>query len=380
MSRPIVVVGSGIIGTAVAWQLQTRGADTVLVGDAEPRGASYSSFASLSAFDEPLSEVYALKTLGISHWRRWDKEFGGDIGLKWDGEIRWAETPAAAELLNEKIARAQRRGSSAHAITGFELARRLPQSSPGSVMAASMNPNDGQADPRKAISKLREAFKDAGGKFQVGYGSVRFEGEKIFVQVVDKEIEAARVVIAGGADTQEMLNKMGWEVLMKASPGLLVLTKPTKPVVTGTVYVTPENGPAIHLRQLADGRVVIGERSQEYSTSDPTMDHALRLFRQARKLFPTLSETEIDQFTLEWRPMPRDGMPIIGPLPGFPALYVATGHAGVTIAPAIADLIAKELVDGETEARLEPFRPSRFAERQTLLAAEVEAAFHPSSP
>jgi D-hydroxyproline dehydrogenase subunit beta len=137
MSRPIVVVGSGILGSAVAWQLQTRGADTVLVGDAEPRGASYSSFASLSAFDEPLSEVYALKTLGISYWRQWDREFGGDIGLKWDGEIRWAETPAAAEVLNEKIARAQRRGSSAHAITGFELARRLPQSSPGSVMAAS---------------------------------------------------------------------------------------------------------------------------------------------------------------------------------------------------------------------------------------------------
>jgi glycine/D-amino acid oxidase-like deaminating enzyme len=102
MARPIVVVGGGIVGTAVAWQLQVRGAETTLVCDVEDPGASYFSFASLSTFDEPLSVVYALKSFGISYWRRWESELGGDIGLRWEGEIRWAETPESAQVLLEK--------------------------------------------------------------------------------------------------------------------------------------------------------------------------------------------------------------------------------------------------------------------------------------
>jgi glycine/D-amino acid oxidase-like deaminating enzyme len=89
-----------------------------------------------------------------------------------------------------------------------------------------------------------------------------------------------------------------------------------------------------------------------------------------------LSATRVDQFTLEWRPMPRDGMPIVGPLPGFPAIYVATSHTGVTLAPAIAELVARELVDGEVPAELASFGPARFAGGQTFLAREVETALN----
>jgi len=375
MTKPIVVVGSGIIGTAVAWQLQACGAGAVLVGDAEPRGASYFSFASLSRFDEPLSEVYALKGLGMSKWRKWERELG-DIGLRWDGEIRWAETPEAAHTLDEKIARASKRGSSARAISRDELARRLPSSKPAQVLAASFEPEVGQANPRKAVAKLREALVDAGGTLLVGHASLRCEGDTILVHVGKREVEAASVVVAGGAETAGLLKKLGWEALMRPSPGLLAITEPTAPVLTGTVYVSSVDGPAIHLRQLADGRVVIGERSQEYAASQPTISHALELFRQAQKSFPMLSATRVDQFTLEWRPMPRDGMPIVGPLPGFPAIYVATSHSGVTLAPAIAELVARELVDGQAAAELSAFRPARFAGGQKVLAREVETALN----
>ena len=60
MSAPIVVIGGGIVGSAIAWQLQKRGAPVVLVErDAEPQGASYFSFASLTALDEASTSLYA---------------------------------------------------------------------------------------------------------------------------------------------------------------------------------------------------------------------------------------------------------------------------------------------------------------------------------
>ena len=70
MSRPIVVIGGGIVGTTIAYELQKAGAPTILVErDLEPQGASAFSFASLTAFDEPQRDAYLLKTHGMIAWR-----------------------------------------------------------------------------------------------------------------------------------------------------------------------------------------------------------------------------------------------------------------------------------------------------------------------
>jgi glycine/D-amino acid oxidase-like deaminating enzyme len=106
------------------------------------------------------------------------------------------------------------------------------------------------------------------------------------------------------------------------------------------------------------------------------MAHAKELLRQAQRFFPALRAARVSDYTVEWRPMPRDGRPIVGALPGFPALYVATAHAGVTIAPAIAELLKRELVDGKPAAQLSHFSPKRFANRQADLVSEIEAAFN----
>jgi glycine/D-amino acid oxidase-like deaminating enzyme len=260
MAEPIVVIGSGIVGAAVAWKLQSGGSPTFLIDDAEPRGASYFSFASLSAFDEPLREVYALKCLGMSHWRGWEKELG-DIGVSWDGEIRWAESPRAAEQLRAKVARAAGRGYPVEAVSAGDLARLLPGSKMGNVLSASFVATDGQANPRKAIAKFREAFSRAGGEMVPGRAQMSFGENSVVVTVGERKITALKVVVAGGAQTHRLLDRLGWDVPLEPSPGLLVLTESMDPVLKGTAYVSPADGPDIHLRQQYDDRVLIGEHS-----------------------------------------------------------------------------------------------------------------------
>lgn len=87
------------------------------------------------------------------------------------------------------------------------------------------------------------------------------------------------------------------------------------------------------------------------------------------------SDTDVDHFTVEWRPMPTDKMPIVGPLPGMSSIYVATGHSGVTIAPAPAHLISKEVLGGEEQERLKAFRPGRFSARRANGYRSIEEAF-----
>jgi glycine/D-amino acid oxidase-like deaminating enzyme len=376
VNDPFVVIGGGIVGSAIAFELQQRGAKTILVErDADPHGASAFSFASISAFDEPLIDVYLLKSAGLVGWRRWSKELGYGIGLTKEGEIRWAETEAAATHLRSLIDRAARRGYPVREISPEEVAERLPGSVTKNVIAASLAWEDAQADPLMAIATLRRAFLEAGGEVVVGRATLLFGESSVRVQVGAATIESSQIVIAAGAHTAAFLEGFGWEIPMDPSPGLLLRTKGTEPFLTGTVYVSPLSGPEIHLRQLPDGRALIGERAQDQVARHPTERHTRKLLRQARQSFPALSSVEVDGFTIEWRPMPRDGMPIVGPLPGVPQLYVVAAHAGVTLAPVLGELVSRELVERMSSARLEPFRPSRFIAHRTEADRSIQEAF-----
>ncbi|MFP5352861.1 MAG: NAD(P)/FAD-dependent oxidoreductase [Actinomycetota bacterium] len=137
----------------------------------------------------------------------------------------------------------------------------------------------------------------------------------------------------------------------------------------------PTGDTAIHLRQLPDGRVLIGERSQDKTVTEPTKEHARALLAQAARALPILRDTDVDRFTVEWRPMPRDKMPVVGPLPGLSDLYIATGHSGVTIAPALAECVAKEVAEDIEHDRLKPFRPARFSVHNADAYASIAEAF-----
>ena len=70
----------------------------------------------------------------------------------------------------------------------------------------------------------------------------------------------------------------------------------------------------------------------------------------------------------EWaglRPLTPDGLPVLGRLPGYDNVFVATGHGmlGVTLAPSTALVMAQFMRTGASDIDLEPFRPDRFGQR-----------------
>jgi glycine/D-amino acid oxidase-like deaminating enzyme len=55
--------------------------------------------------------------------------------------------------------------------------------------------------------------------------------------------------------------------------------------------------------------------------------------------------------------------------------YLAVSHSGVTLAPVLGRLVAREVAEQPSDGLLAPFRPGRFAERATRVMLEVESAF-----
>jgi glycine/D-amino acid oxidase-like deaminating enzyme len=65
--------------------------------------------------------------------------------------------------------------------------------------------------------------------------------------------------------------------------------------------------------------------------------------------------------TVGYRPTPADGFPAIGRMPGMEGLYVAVMHSGVTLAPLVGELAAKEIATGKRDPDLAPYDPGRAA-------------------
>ena len=100
----------------------------------------------------------------------------------------------------------------------------------------------------------------------------------------------------------------------------------------------------MHLRQTVEGRIVIGS---DFGGTDPGMDPdatARTLFDQAKAMLEGGSDLGLDFHTVGYRPTPASGFPAIGRPDNQAGLYVAVMHSGVTLAPAVGQFVAQELL------------------------------------
>ena len=89
--------------------------------------------------------------------------------------------------------------------------------------------------------------------------------------------------------------------------------------------------------------------------------HGNRALTKIIAFLPGARGAALDHVTLGFRPMPMDGLPVVGRVPGAPGFYTVVTHSGVTLAPILGQYVRAELLRGEDEPMLAPYRPGRFA-------------------
>ena len=171
----------------------------------------------------------------------------------------------------------------------------------------------------------------------------------------DGHIHADEVVVAAGAGAPELLASADFDLPLELPPGLLVQTEPAPPMLQGLVMA-----PELHVRQTREGALVAGS---DFGGSDPGAEPrktAEELFRKVQGFVKGGKDLTLANFSVGYRPTPRDGLPVIGKVPSAERLYAAVMHSGITNAAAVGLFAAQEILDGEREVLLERFRPERF--------------------
>jgi glycine/D-amino acid oxidase-like deaminating enzyme len=348
-----LIIGAGITGAALAFQLSRRGDSvTIISTHAEGGLASAASFGWLNASFFLSHPHYHLRYQGLAAHRRLT-ELLPDLPTTWQGCL-WYE--ATGDAQDETASDLAALGYRVERLRKAQIADRLPALGPVPETALFF-PDEGVADP----ATLARALIAASGVkvIRATVAAVLSEnGRATGVETDLGAISADRVVLATGTGTPALLQPLGYTLPMLQRPGLMVTTNALPPLCP-VILATPDQ----EVRQDAGGRLhapaSAGHQSDHAESlgSFPMVINAT--LQRLRKLFPG-QEIHFAHQAMAMRPVPGDGLPVVGqgPLDG---LWVAVMHSGATLAPVVAELLAEEITGGPQSPLLVDFRPGRFA-------------------
>jgi glycine/D-amino acid oxidase-like deaminating enzyme len=366
----VLVVGGGIMGCGVAWQLARAGLEVVLFERGElNRGASGSNAGTihlqLRQHEDRSAGRLGLIRESAGAWRTLERELGLDIGLRLHGGLMVAETPAEAEALVAKQAVEAELGLDPELLDGAAARRREPALSEA-VLAASWCPHEGSANPLLATDAIARRARECGVRIERDREVVTLErsGSGGFrARTAAGTIEARRVVCAAGAWTAPLLGSLGLGLPVGSVALSVTVTEALSPLLGSVVQHASRK---LTMKQTADGTFLlgggwlgeVGPGGERLAPADSIAGNAW----VAAHVVPALAGVRALRSWAGVLPVTPDAMPVLGEHPGAPGLWVLVvpvGAAGFTVAPLVTAMLAERIV---SRPGLEPRRSAGFEE------------------
>jgi len=349
----VLICGGGVIGASIAYFLSRRGVEVTIIERTGLACAASGKSGGFLAFDwcdgtrlEPLARrSFALharlaQEIGDDWNYRRLTTYGGSTGLQQPGNAYGIDWLSAGVAVNGRLGSAE---------------------------------TTAQVHPERFTAAMMRAAQAQGAELRPGpvAGVVRRGPRVSGVEVGGETIEGDAVVIAMGP----------WSILATEwlpLPAVYGLKGHSLVFDTGT-KVPPEalflevreasgqvQSPEVFPR--SDGTTYVCAISSETplpvdpAAVSPDPGAIDRLERMCREMSPVLASSEILARQACYRPVTRDGLPLIGRVPRVEGAYVATGHSvwGILNAPATGEAMAELIIDGAARSvDLHPFDPAR---------------------
>jgi glycine/D-amino acid oxidase-like deaminating enzyme len=363
----IVVIGAGAVGSCLSYRLAQAGARVTTV---ERRftgaGTTGSTFAYINGTDKPPRAYHRLSILGIRDQEDLADEIGGDW-VHVTGSLHWAEADDASRTsdLRGVMRRLLDWGMRVDSLQPGQVTGDLEPDlaiDTARVETVFLVHRAGWLDP---VAMTHGAMSSAVARYGAKLVRAEVTGFRRSGEMLDgvalsdgSELQADVVVNAAGPDADRVASLAGSSLALERSPGLLVVTAPAPARLRHVIYA-----PEVHLRPDGGARVMIQrETLDEHAAGevpDPDDARVVEAMDRAREVVPALAHVDAEAVRWGVRPMPADGLPLVGFDPAVANLYHVVTHSGITLAARLALLVTEELTGGDT-APLEPYRPGRF--------------------
>ena len=370
MTQRTAIIGGGVIGLSIAWELSRQGvAVTLYDRDKIGRGTSWSASGILPAanFDTATDPIDQLRGFSHQQFPGWVEALGEasgiDAGLRKCGGWYLADTPGerAAMLGMAQYWKDLKIGCEPMSVS--ELTAREPALADWGArqrsVAAWWVPDEYQIRPPRLLQALAKACQSRGVQLIADRVVERSNNtdRKIQFFVDGQPIRADAIVVCAGAWTGLITSSPGLQTNLIPIRGQILLLKTDQPLLRSIV-----NFGNRYIVCRDDGYTIVGSCEEEVGFHLGTTDSMIdSLFQFAIEKIPALATADrISQWS-GLRPMTFDGFPMIGRLPDSDNVYIAAGHyrSGLHLSPGTAISIANLILGKAPPIDLEPFRVAK---------------------
>ena len=364
----IIIVGAGVIGYAVAYELAARGARVRLV---DPRGRGQGATRASGGILAPHIEGHSpdLLRLGLSSLDHWDHfvvrvaaDANRHIEYRRSGTLQVARGDAEIREL-EDLSRSLTQRGAAHTCLDGDGVGRLEPLLAGDIRAGLLVRDHGYVGVASLMTALEAASRRHGAVLEASpVERIEFAGRPL-VYTGQQRLEADAVVIAGGSWSGRIpITPTAAAPPVRPIRGQIVQFQFEQPPLARVIWGAVA-GASAYLVPWTDGTLLVGATVEDVGFDEAVTDTAVEQLRDAAAtLLPASRGARFVEARSGLRPATADELPIVGHSSTMRGVFYATGHYrnGVLLAPLTAVALADLIIDGRKRDELDAMRPGRF--------------------
>lgn len=372
----VLVLGGGLMGACTAFFLRHQHGRSVTLLERElvGRQASGTNFGNVRRQGRSLSQI-PLANRARTVWGRTRELLGDDIEFVPHGHLRVCYTEMQAATLEQHARDVLPLGLQLKLFSAEKLRRRWGIFSP-EVVAGSLSPQDGHANPRLAGPAFARAARRAGANIVEHAEVLRVErdGDDFVAHTVDgRRFRAAQLLVACGAWSARIAAQFGDVVPMEPRGPQMGVTEPLPYAIGPSIGLSsPVETEGLYFRQIRRGNIVFGGGLKGPALADEIRayvrpDNTLRQFRELRRFVPAFEHVQllrvwsgIEGYTSDWQP-------VLGASRATPGLHHAFGFngEGFALSPGVGEVMAELIATGATTTPIGAFAIERFGASAT---------------
>lgn len=371
----VIIIGAGIIGCACARRLSSDGLRVLILDAAFPgAGATAAGMGHIVVMDDSQA-MFSLTLASREAWARLAHDLPPRAEHSAAGTLWVAADQEELDAAHRKHAFLGERGVTAELLDPDSLRCAEPNLRPG-LAGGLFVPGDLVVYPPTVAAWLLGQAVRLGARAVMGSRVVRVESGR--VTIADGSVfESPAIVNAGGQWCQDLTpdlpirRRKGHLLITDRSPGFCR----HQVIELGYIkkaHASDEDSVAFNIQPRPTGQVLIGSSRQfdpideqgRVRPLDDGIDHAIlaNMIRRAAEYMPTVAGLRALRAWTGFRAATPDSLPLIGPHPRIPGLWLATGHEGLGVTNSLgtADLLADLMASRTPAIPAEPYSPARL--------------------
>ena len=373
-----VIIGGGIMGLGIAYELARRGRSDIHVLEKEylTSGASGRNGGGVRMQWSTEMNVRLMQE-SIEICRDFASELGMNVWLRQGGYLFLIRSQAELAQLERTVALQNRCGVPTRILTPQEALRIVPELNVHSFVAACYNPRDGVVFPWPFLWGYANAASELGVSIHTftKVTGIDVLGPHAFVVHTSKgKIRCERIINAAGAWSPAVAKLVGIELPNHPHRHEILATESLKPFLKPLVSVLSSG---LYFSQSMRGEIVGGITVPDVDDGQVHMGSRLRFLEdmsaELLQVMPVLSQVRVLRQWAGPYDVSPDGLPILGEPDGLPGFFLVCGFVGhgFMMAPVIARCYAELLCGGKRHPVFDRCKLSRFrdgtSEREVMI-------------